>query len=98
MTERMTRKDAQYMFGRLCETLGISQDTWQKQDDGTYKGNIGAMSIDYNPTYGGVVIHEITSEGGGVHLPFTSARKSPAVFCECVRFALDVLAYDRKRR
>jgi hypothetical protein len=56
-----------------------------------YVATVGAWMLDYNPVYGGFVIHQMGNEGGGVSCPMGHTRKPAREFCEAVRFAIDAL-------
>ncbi len=82
-SERYTRKDAEACFKRLCETL-------DKRIATSYN-DVGAWSLDHNATYGGYVVDEITTDGGGISKPLGDRRRPAREFCEAVWFALRVL-------
>ncbi len=52
---------------------------------------VGAWTLDYNPIYGGCVVHEMFNDGGGVTQPMGSMRRTPREFCEAVHFAFDAI-------
>lgn len=80
MATRYTIKDAEEYFERLVRAKG-------KRIAKSYN-DVGAWRLDYNPTYGGVVIEEIINEQGGVDMPLGYSRQSPREFCEFVDKAL----------
>ena len=86
MSDRYTIRDAEKSFVLLCELTG--HRVAERYND------VGAWALDYNPIYGGVVIHEPVNDGGGVSEPFGSGRVSPREFCAQVLFlarALDTM-------
>lgn len=52
---------------------------------------VGAWHLDHNGTYGGYIVAEMVSEGGGESHPLGERRKSAREFCEAVYFAEQVL-------
>lgn len=81
--DRYTRKDAERSFWQLCASLG-------KRVAGSYN-DVGAWTLDYNSVYGGYVVHEISTDGGGVSEPFGSQRRPAREFCSCVNFTIRAL-------
>lgn len=81
--DRYTRKDAERAFERLIHAINGRIAT-------SYN-DVGAYRLDWNGIYGGGVIEEITSEGGGVRQPFGMMRRNAREFCEAVRFAIDAI-------
>ena len=77
----MIRKDMDDSLLALTEALGkrVARD---------YK-DVGAWRIEYNSTYGGGRIEEITSEHGGVH--DITRRMKPGEFCSHCAFTLQML-------
>lgn len=84
---RYTRKDAESALQRLAEATGHRVAT-------SYS-DIGGWSLDYAPIYGGFVIHEISTAGGGVSTPFGDRRRPAREFCDAVSFALRALESAR---
>lgn len=74
--DRYTRKDAETALARLAEAC--------KREIGY---GIGQWHLDYNSTYGGYVVHQVVTEGGGVATPFGSRRRTAREFCSAVSFA-----------
>ncbi len=81
--DRYTRKDAEKALQRLADATGHRlAESWN---------DVGGWELDYNPTYGGCVINEISNEGGAVSQPFGCQRHSPREFCDMVRFGIHAL-------
>jgi len=81
--DRYTRKDAERALQRLAAATGNRPATsWN---------DVGGWSLDYNPIYGGCVVVEIASEGGGQSHPLGDQRRTPRAFCDAVHFALRAL-------
>ena len=96
MAERYTRKDAEDAFRQFAEVLGKSTEPYTAGP--VRKANIGAWLLDYNATYGGCRIEEITNEAGAVRNPFVSQRLRPREFCMAVAAALAALAIAKGSR
>ncbi len=94
---RTTKKQALACAKRIATNLGKKfGNCYAKNKDGAYKSVVGCWDFDYNSIYGGGVITEIVSEGGGITHPLGSRRQKPAAFCEQVWFAEEVLRVERK--
>lgn len=78
--DRYTRKDAERAFDRLLEAYGKRRAT-------SYC-DVGGWTLDYVAQYGGCVIEEVTSPGGGITQPLGSGRVSCREFCQQVNFAI----------
>ena len=74
---RYTIKEAEKCFEMLLKVKG-------KRKARSYN-DVGAWRLDYNPTYGGIVIEEINNSTGGVGNPMGYRRRSPRDFCDFVR-------------
>lgn len=84
--DRYTRKDAEAAFDRLCAMLG-------KRRASSYDDK-GAWQLDYNPVYGGYVVHELLDHGG-VTEPLGSERVSARELVKRVWFLTAALAIQR---
>lgn len=80
---RYTKRDAENSFRRLLRVL--------KKHEARSFDDVGGWVLDYNPIYGGVVIHEIVNKGGGVSTPFGLSRRELADFCAAIDFAIDAI-------
>lgn len=98
MTDRKTEKDARAAMARIAEALGHPVGGYVKDVTAPtrYRAVIGAWDLDYNPTYGGCIVTEIVTDGGGITHPLGDSRETPAVFCAMVRFALRALDTPRR--
>jgi len=90
MAERYTHKDAARCFKNL---LDISGHRAAKR-----YSDIGGWQLDCNSVYGGCVVHEISSKGGGVSTPLGMRRRNPREFCDAVGFTSDVLRTKKRRQ
>jgi hypothetical protein len=95
MSDRYTLKDADKAFERLCEELGKPMGHYRKCADGepsnmangqTFSTIPGGWALDYNPTYGGCVVQELSPNPGEtwVRSPLGDRRRSPREFCQMV--------------
>lgn len=79
---RYTKKHAESAFNYLVQCMN--------KRVATSYNDIGAYRLDYSQ-YGGYVIEEITSEGGGVCHPFGSQRRKAEEFYDTCHYAVCVL-------
>lgn len=97
MSERVTFKDAERAFLRLCEAKGKTLAREYPIHDPAREGT---WELDYNPTYGGIVIQEIVADSPprdgddrpqaytAVTCPMGYERRTPREFVAMVEFAL----------
>ena len=64
MRERITNKDIESLCNRINEITGDKLEPWTKNKDGVLRANIGNYHI--SGAYGGVMLHKMVTEGGGV--------------------------------
>jgi hypothetical protein len=69
MTDRITRKQLDALVARLNDITGSPTAAWTRHADGTLKANIGNYHI--SGAYGGVCLHRMMTDGGGVTTPLT---------------------------
>lgn len=97
--DRYTRKDAEKAFEHLCQELGKPVGHYRKVNPGEVSNMgedriittiPGGWTLDYNPTYGGCVIEELSPNPGETWIshPFGSTRRSPREFCSFVNAVL----------
>ena len=67
MSDRITEKRLKSLVDYINELTGQPKEAYSKQEDGTYKANVGNYHID--GAYGGVNLHQICTDGGGVTEP-----------------------------
>ena len=72
--ERITKAMLQGMCDRINRQTGAPLEPYTKQEDGTYKANIGNYHLD--GAYGGWCIHRMASDGDGVDTPITDGHVS----------------------
>lgn len=96
--ERKTQKDAVICAKRIANTLGKKFGNCWKRVDGKNVADIGCWNLDYNPTYGGAVIEEIMSEGGGVDNPLGMRKLKPSEFCSATQMAERAVMIEREKR
>lgn len=97
--DRYTRHDAEMAFERLAKKLGkdSSEPVWTRVGDRNV-ARVGAWILDCNFVYGGFVIAEIVSEGGGESHPLGERRMPAREFCQSVYFAERVLSVETRDR
>lgn len=61
---RITNKDLEILVERLNNVTNSPHTSWTRRADGTHTANIGNYHI--SGAYGGVCLHRIQSDGGGV--------------------------------
>ncbi len=97
MSERITITHARHAFERLAKALDKpTGEAWTRQENGTYKANVGVWMLDNASMYGGICIEEMSNESGGTSRPFGMGRMKPAQFVDCVNFALNALYIAQK--
>ena len=91
MSDRITIKHAQASLARLAQATGNRIARPYNREHGH---DVGGWALDYNPTYGGVVIIEYINNGGGQNTPITSNRMGLREFVDSVNFA--IRAFSRR--
>jgi hypothetical protein len=61
---RVSIKDLQTRVNQLNKETGVINETYTKGKDGKYTANIGVFHL--SQAYGGVALHRIMNENGGV--------------------------------
>ena len=64
MSSRVTDKQLQAVVDRINTMTSSPLEPWTKDASGKLMANIGCYHLDY--AYGGVALHRMQSEGGGV--------------------------------
>ena len=67
--DRITNGHLEHLVERLNKLTGQATEPWTKQKDGSYKANVGNYHL--SGAYGGVCLHQMVNEGGGVTTPLT---------------------------
>jgi hypothetical protein len=67
MTDRITDKHLEHLVDRINEVTGSPRAAYTKDANGNYKANIGNYHLSH--AYGGVCLHRMHNEGGGVTTP-----------------------------
>jgi hypothetical protein len=65
--ERISEKQLKSLIEYVNELTASPKQAYSKQDDGTYKANIGNYHLDC--AYGGYNLARICSDGGGISQP-----------------------------
>jgi hypothetical protein len=89
---------ADLAFRRLARAMGKKVGGYTKLKSGKLKANIGAWTLNSNPTYGGYVIEQIYNAGGGVTHPLTSRRFPKGAFIAMCNFASSAIDLKRRRK
>ena len=89
--ERTTRKQIEGRLDTVARLMGRQREAWIKREDGTYRANIGALYLDHNTFYGGYVVEEIATDGGGVRRPFGDGRLTAAEMWTALGMVADAL-------
>ena len=72
--DRYTRKDAESAYFRLIAVIPGARLAADHRD-------VGGFVLDCNPVYGGYVINQYVTDGGGVRCPFGEMRRPAREFC-----------------
>lgn len=64
---RITDKDLQSLCDTINELTGSPKQAYSKGADGKHRANIGNFHI--SGAYGGVNVHRMSNEGGGINTP-----------------------------
>lgn len=80
MSQRITRKNVESLLPFFAETFGYHVAT-------DYK-DIGGLTIDNNPIYGGMVLQVYVNSSGGVSRPFGNNRNTPKDLYNMMHFAI----------
>lgn len=63
-SNRITQKQLESLVNHINKVSGTPTEPYTRQEDGTYKANIGNYHLDY--AYGGVKLVKMTNENGGI--------------------------------
>ena len=96
MGHRVSRKAVEMMFERFAEKCGRKTGAYSKDESGKFHANVGNWFLDHNGTYGGYVIQEIVSDGGGQSAPFGDTRRSAREMLDTMYFALQAVSLAGK--
>jgi len=66
---RITDKDLESLAGMINRATGSPTDSYRKRDDGKFESLRGHFHISH--AYGGVCLHRMVNEGGGVRDVFS---------------------------
>ena len=66
---RITQKDLEAVVTRINKTTGNPTESYIRGEDGRYHAQIGNYHI--SGAYGGVSLHQMANDGGGVHDVFS---------------------------
>ena len=74
MRKRITESDLEHIVNELNHCTNSPLTTYTKKANGEYKANLGNYHLSF--AYGGVSLHQIVTEGGGVHAPLIHGHTS----------------------
>ena len=63
MTQRIEKANLFAVLARINDTTGNQREGWTKQEDGTFRANVGTYVLDW--AYGGVQLAQLVNESGG---------------------------------
>jgi len=70
--QRITLNSIQIRVDSLNEMMGKNKDPYSKDKDGKMTANIGNYHI--SQAYGGVCLHQMSNEAGGVRCPLMNSH------------------------
>lgn len=73
----ITKKFLEAKVSRLNKVLGRPVEPYKMLDGGGVEANVGNISLDHNPIYGGYILREMTHGGGQSNFMRQSQRVSP---------------------
>jgi len=92
---RITDKDLQAAVDRINRMLGMPMKPYEKDAEGRYHAQIGNFHLSHQ--YGGVCVHRMSNEDGGVstpimyaHVPKREAYEAIHAFIRGLEFSADV--------
>jgi hypothetical protein len=88
MAERITKSQIESSFNHYLHAMG--------KRHARAHNDVGGWGLDYNPTYGGYVVYEVSNEGGAQSHPLGSRRRSPSEFYDALWFATQSLEESRR--
>lgn len=89
--DRITNRDLQGVVNRLNRMTGNPLEPWTRDDAGKLRANIGNFHI--SGAYGGVQLHQMMSDGGGVRTVLSTGYCSKRELYHAIHNFLDGLDY-----
>ena len=77
---RVTEKELESLVEWLNEITGQPKEQYTKDEAGNYKSNIGNYHLSF--AYGGVALHRMVNDGGGVTEPLYTGHVSKRELAE----------------
>ena len=90
---RTTKKQVEGTFKTLADALGHPTENLWTMGKKSNKSTIGGWVLDHNGIYGGYVIEEIVTDGGGTTHPFGPTRRPAGAMWEFLHSMLTGLAH-----
>lgn len=84
--QRITIKDLQALCDELNEVTGSPMKPYAKDSEGRMRAQVGNYHI--SQAYGGVCLHRMYNEGGGVTCPLYSYHDTKRKLCDAIRSML----------
>jgi len=63
--QRITQKDLERLVEKINVITGSPEASYTRQKDGKTRSNVDNYHLDY--AYGGVALHRMVNENGGIH-------------------------------
>ena len=88
---RVKREQLETRIETLNGLLNRPVNQYTKHQDGSFTPNAGCIFLDYNPTYGGCVLREMTEGGGESTFGSTGMRVGMAEMLRTVNSMIFVI-------
>ena len=93
---RITDRDLEAVCARINVATSSPLLPWSPRDGGGMRANVGAYHLDY--AYGGVTLHRMESEGGGISTPIGGGYRTKRELYGEMQAYLAGLAETESRR
>lgn len=74
MASRITEKMLENLVSEINHLTGSPNTPYSRDQNGKLRGNIGNYHLSY--AYGGVNLHRMSNESGGINCPISSGYKT----------------------
>lgn len=91
---RVTIKDLQSIVDRINRITNSPMEPYTKTPDGKYKANVGNYHL--SQAYGGVDLHRMSNEAGGVYTPLNCGHVSKRELQKLLFSYISGLTEERK--
>ena len=96
MAQRITQANLERLCSHVNKLLDRPATHWECDDDGRWRGQIGNFYID--GAYGGVALHEVVTESGGVRDVLSTGHVPKRELYEKMHAWLSGIEYARQTR